>query len=162
MLGNVVPFLAGLAFLRLYDTGRFLGPARDRTSFALVFALAMAVTSIPVISRIMADLGILGTRFARIVLSVAVLEDVLVYVVLNIALAMVAPPAAATFGLPGLLGIEPPGAVGNAYYVVLTLGFFAIPARLGPGLVQKLAGHAPKRPAPQQPDRLPTGDDARR
>ena len=44
-------------------------------AFALVFALAMAVTSIPVISRIMADLGILGTRFARVVLSVAVLED---------------------------------------------------------------------------------------
>ena len=139
VLGNAVPFLAGIAFLRLYDTGRFLGPARDRTSFALVFALAMAVTSIPVISRIMADLGILRTRFARIVLSVAVLEDVCVYVVLNIALALVAPHAATAFGLPGLLGIESSGAVGSAYYVVVTLGFFALPALLGPGLVQKLS-----------------------
>jgi Kef-type K+ transport system membrane component KefB len=139
MFGNVVPFLAGLLFLQLYDTGRFLGPARDRTSFALVFALALAVTSIPVISRIMADLGILGTRFARIVLSVAVLEDVLVYVVLNIALALVVPHSARLFGLPGILGIEPSSAVASAYYVVLTLGFFALPALLGPGLVQKLS-----------------------
>jgi hypothetical protein len=84
-LGNAVPFLAGLGFLKLYDTDRFLGPAGNRTAFVLVFALAMAVTSIPVISRIMTDLGIMGTRFARIVLSVAVLEDLLVYVVLNLA-----------------------------------------------------------------------------
>jgi Kef-type K+ transport system membrane component KefB len=139
MIGNIVPFAAGLLFVRFYDAGRFLGPAQNRTSFALVFALAMAVTSIPVISRIMADLGILGTRFARIVLSVAVLEDVLVYVVLNIALALVALRSAKAFGLPGILGIEPSSAVGSAYYVVLTLGFFALPALLGPGLVQKLS-----------------------
>jgi Kef-type K+ transport system membrane component KefB len=92
-----------------------------------------------VISRIMADLGILRTRFARIVLSVAVLEDVLVYVVLNIALALVIPHASTAFGLPGLLGFDSSSALGNAYYVVLTLGFFALPALFGPGLVQKLA-----------------------
>jgi Kef-type K+ transport system membrane component KefB len=150
-LGNVVPFVAGLAFLRLYDTGRFLGPAGNRTAFALVFALAMAVTSIPVISRIMADLGILNTRFARIVLSVAVLEDVLVYVVLNVALALVVPHATTAFGLPGLLGIKSSGAMGNAYYVVLTLAFFALPVLFGPGLVQKLSemkGNALHRSSP--------------
>jgi Kef-type K+ transport system membrane component KefB len=139
LLGNAMPFVAGLAFVVVYDTGRFLGPARDRTAFALVFALAMAVTSIPVISRIMADLGILGTRFARIVLSVAVLEDVLVYVVLNAALALVAPPASETFSLPSLVGIDTGGIIGNGYYVVLTLVFLAIPVRFGSGVVQKLA-----------------------
>jgi Kef-type K+ transport system membrane component KefB len=79
LLANAAPFLAGVVFLRFYDSGRFLGYAHNPTAFLLVFALAMAVTSIPVISRIMADLGILGTRLARIVLSVAVLEDLLIY-----------------------------------------------------------------------------------
>jgi Kef-type K+ transport system membrane component KefB len=55
----------------------------------------------------MADLGILGTRFARIVLSVAVLEDLLVYVLLNFALALVARPAAEAFSLPSLLSLRP-------------------------------------------------------
>ena len=160
VIGNVVPFVAGLLFLRLYDAGRFLGPARDRTSFALVFALAMAVTSIPVISRIMADLGILGTRFARIVLSVAVLEDVLVYVVLNIALALVVPHSAKPFGLPGMLGIEPSSAVANGYYVALTLGFFALPALFGPGLVQKLSDMPRNLLNRSSPARFPTDDDA--
>jgi Kef-type K+ transport system membrane component KefB len=89
-----------------------------------VFALAMAVTSIPVISRIMADLGILGTRFARILLSVAVLEDLLVYVVLNLALALVAPPHAEAFSLPSLLSLRPASILGNSYYIVVTLAFF--------------------------------------
>jgi Kef-type K+ transport system membrane component KefB len=138
-LGNLVPFLAGLGFLKLYNTDHFLGPAGNRTAFVLVFALAMAVTSIPVISRIMTDLGIMGTRFARIVLSVAVLEDLLVYVVLNLALAMVAPPHADTFSLPELLGLHPASALGNGYYVAVTLAFFTLAAVFGPGSVQRLA-----------------------
>jgi Kef-type K+ transport system membrane component KefB len=142
LAGNAVPFLAGLAFVKVYDTDRFLGPAGNHTAFLLVFALAMAVTSIPVISRIMADLGILGTRFARIVLSVAVLEDLLIYLTLNIALALVAVTHADTFSLPDLLGLEPASVLGNSYYVGLTLAFFALPTLLGPGYLQKLASMA--------------------
>jgi Kef-type K+ transport system membrane component KefB len=88
----------------------------------------------------MADLGILGTRFARIVLSVAVLEDLLVYVLLNFALALVAPPHAEAFTLPSLLAIRPASPLGNAYYVAVTLSFFALPALLGPGFVGRLVG----------------------
>ena len=137
--GNLLPFLAGLAFVNLYDTSRFLGPAGDRLSFALVFALAIAVTSIPVISRIMADLGILGTRFARIVLSVAVVEDLAVYVVLNIALGRAAAGGADGFSLLALAGIHPTSVAGSGYYTVVTLAFFALPAVLGTGTAQRLA-----------------------
>ena len=140
MLGNLVPFLVGVGVVMAYDTSRFLGPARDRVSFMLVFALAMAVTSIPVISRIMADLGILGSRFARIVLSVAVLEDLVVYVVLNIALTRVVSRSGDGFGLLGLLGVEPSSATGTGYHVLVTLAFLLLPALAGPGLVQRLAG----------------------
>ena len=139
VVGNVVPFLAGLAFLGLYDTSRFLGPAGDRFSFGLVFALAVAVTSIPVISRIMADLGILGSRFARVVLAVAVLEDVVIYVVLNIALARVAAGNAEAPGVLAMLGLEPGGSFGIGYHVAVTLGFVLLPVVAGPGLVQRLA-----------------------
>jgi Kef-type K+ transport system membrane component KefB len=137
--GNVAPFLAGVAFLALYDTSRFVGTAGDRFPFGLVFALAIAVTSIPVISRIMADLGILGSRFARIVLAVAVLEDLVIYVVLNVALARVAAGNAESSGVPGLLGLDGGGGVGIGYHVVVTLAFFMLPVFAGPGLVQRLA-----------------------
>jgi Kef-type K+ transport system membrane component KefB len=139
VIGNVVPFLAGLALVALYDTSRFLGPAGDRLSFALTFALAIAVTSIPVIARIMADLGILGSRFARIVLSVAVVEDLIVYVVLSVALARVSGGSAEASGLLHLLGVDAAGALGTVYHVLITLAFFLLPALAGPGLAQRLA-----------------------
>jgi Kef-type K+ transport system membrane component KefB len=137
LLGNAVPFVVGLAFLALYSTDRFLGTAHNRTSFLLIFALAMAVTSIPVISRIMGDLGILDTRFARIVLSVAVLEDLLIYVVLNVAIGMVSSGKTAAWTLPSIIGFKPDGVFGSAYYIVLTLVFFLLPRLLGDDFVQR-------------------------
>ena len=81
------------------------GENANQTSFVLVFAIAVAVTSIPVISRIMHDLGLLRTGFARVVLGVAVVEDVILYVVLAVAVDLATPSGPAT-GLPGALGLE--------------------------------------------------------
>ena len=53
-----------------------------------MIGIAVAVTSIPVISRIFHDLGIMHTRFARLILGVAVIEDVALWVVLAIATAL--------------------------------------------------------------------------
>ncbi len=66
----------------------------------IVFGIAIAITSIPVVSRIMLDLGILDTSFAWIVLGVAVVEDVLLYVLLAIALGLVAHGPGDSWGLP--------------------------------------------------------------
>lgn len=140
LLGNSVPFAVGVVLLLLVSTDRFLGPAHNRTSFLLIFSLAMAVTSIPVISRIMGDLGILDTRFARIVLSVAVLEDLLIYVVLNVAIGMVTSDKTAAWTLPHILGIRADGVLGSVYYIVLTLGFFALPRIVGDDFVQRFRG----------------------
>ena len=87
--GLLVPFAAGLALFAAVDLSRYEGAAQDHTALALVFSIAIAVTSIPIISRIMLDLGLLQTRFARIVLTVAVIEDIVLYVVLAVAIGLV-------------------------------------------------------------------------
>ena len=68
----------------LTDSSDLLGPAQNQTAFVLVFATAIAIASIPVISRIMLDLGILETAFARIVIATAVIDDLLLYLVLAV------------------------------------------------------------------------------
>ena len=141
IVGNVLPFGAGLLFARLVDTGGLAGPAQNRTAFVLVLACGLAVTSIPVISKIMADLGILATSFARIVLAVAVIEDVLLYVVVSVALGMVAPQHGDPFTLPGLLSIRPGSVAGNVYYVVASVAFFSLPLLLGRSFLDRLASH---------------------
>ena len=49
--------VAGLLLFRVIDSSSSLGVAQNDTALLLVFGLAIAVTSIPVISRIMFDLG---------------------------------------------------------------------------------------------------------
>jgi Kef-type K+ transport system membrane component KefB len=98
----------------------------------LVFATAIAVTSIPVITRIMYDLGILDTAFARIVLGVAVIEDVVLYVVLAIALGIAAGATGGGFGIPAALDLTPGSPADVLYYVavtVATLWVFLVPVR---------------------------------
>jgi Kef-type K+ transport system membrane component KefB len=61
--GLVLPFAAGLGLVAVLGVGNFIGTAGNKAALTLVFGMAVAVTSIPVISRIMHDTGLLGTRF---------------------------------------------------------------------------------------------------
>ena len=130
--GMVLPFLAGIGLLQIIDQQSLWGPNGNTTSFLLVFAIAMAVTSIPVISRIMHDLGILDTDFARVVLGVAVLEDIVLYIVLAIAVGYAGGTAGSLFGLPAALGIEGGTGTDMAYHVLATVAFLAFGLILGP------------------------------
>jgi Kef-type K+ transport system membrane component KefB len=137
LAGTLVPFGAGLLVLQFIDLSRFQGAAANDTSFLLVFAIAIAVTSIPVISRIMLDLGILEGAFARIVLTAAVIEDVALYVVLAIALALVSETQGDDFGLAALVGMDPASGLSMAYHVLITLAFFGVFLWLGPRIFKR-------------------------
>jgi Kef-type K+ transport system membrane component KefB len=140
LAGMILPFLAGIAILQLIDGRSLWGPEGNTVSFLLVFAIAMAVTSIPVISRIMHDLGILDTAFARVVLGVAVLEDIVLYVVLAVAVGYAGGKGGSVFGLPAALGIEGGTGADMVYHAVATLGFMALCLLAGPPVYRWLGG----------------------
>jgi Kef-type K+ transport system membrane component KefB len=88
-VGTLVPFALALAAAPLLPLGSLAGAASSsRLPLVLVIAIAVAVTSIPVISRILYDLNVLHTRFARLVLGVAVVEDIALWAVLAVATAL--------------------------------------------------------------------------
>lgn len=89
-LGTPLPFLLALLAAPLLPLDRFMGTAGSESAVVLVFACAAAVTSIPVITKIFSDLGILHTRFASLQLGSAVLEDIGLWGVLSIASALAA------------------------------------------------------------------------
>jgi Kef-type K+ transport system membrane component KefB len=138
--GTLLPFAFGLAAVRLIDQHAQWGAHANSTSFVLVFGIAMAVTSIPVISRIMHDLGILDTDFARVILSVAVLEDLVLYVVLATAIGYAGAPGIAASGLPGVLGVSGGSAADLAYHVAASLAFLAASMLAGPPAYRWLGG----------------------
>jgi Kef-type K+ transport system membrane component KefB len=135
--GLVVPFVVGLLAVKVVDTGDLLGPANSVPALTLVLGLAMAVTSIPVISRIMFDLGVLHTSFARIVLGVAVLEDIVVYVILAIALGYTMSTEASDFGVSAALGLQPGTTAFLFFHVAATLVFFILMLTLAPPLFRR-------------------------
>ena len=137
-LGLLLPFAAGLALVAILGTRGVVGTAANHTALILVFGMAVAVTSIPVISRIMHDVGLLGTRFARIVLSVAVIEDIVVYVVLAVAVGLVETSGSKAFGLPTLLGIHGVTA-SSIYHTVVAVLFLGLALRLGGPAYRTLA-----------------------
>jgi Kef-type K+ transport system membrane component KefB len=118
--GIVVPFAAGLAAFHLLRLDYLAGSAKNVSSLSLVFATAIAVASIPVISRIMLDLGIANTPFARIVLSAAVIEDIVLYAVLAIAVGL-AGGEVGSFGVAGWFSIAPASLVGSCYFAAATV-----------------------------------------
>jgi Kef-type K+ transport system membrane component KefB len=137
--GTILPFLAGLGLLQVLDLRSSWGPHASAASFLLIFAIAMAVTSIPVISKIMHDLGILDTSFARVVLGVAVAEDIVLYVILAVSLGLAQGGAGALFGLPALLGIGSGTPADMAYHVVATLAVLGAALTFGPRVYRAAA-----------------------
>jgi Kef-type K+ transport system membrane component KefB len=117
-IGTVLPFFTMLVFAGLLPLAWFMGLRSNRTSLVLVMSIAVAVTSIPVISRIFFDLKILHTRFARLVLGVAVLEDIALWAVLAVATSL-----ADAAGLPERK---------IALHIGLTLVYFVMGLSLAP------------------------------
>jgi Kef-type K+ transport system membrane component KefB len=125
LLGTGLPF--GLVLLAgpWLPLAPMMGAAAHRTALLLVVGIAVAVTSIPVISRIFYDLKILHTRFARLVLGVAVLEDIALWGVLAIATAL------------AQSGSLPRAAI--ARHLLINAGYFAAGLWLAPPLLRRLS-----------------------
>jgi len=88
IVGTGIPFVLGLVLGPRLVSPALSGPDGNRISLIIILAVAVAVTSVPVVSKIFADLKILHTRFARLVLGVAVLEDIVLWLALAIATAV--------------------------------------------------------------------------
>lgn len=94
-------FVLGLGYLGFIPLSRLTGTLGAQTSTLLVVAIATSVTSIPVISRIFWDLGIMRTRFVSLLLGYAVLEDIALWVVLAFATSLAKSTALASQSLTG-------------------------------------------------------------
>jgi K+:H+ antiporter len=124
-VGTGLPFILALSVAPFLPLGILAGRVQARTSLLLVVGIAVAVTSIPVISKIMHDLDILHTRFARLVLGVAVLEDIGLWAVLAIATALAES------------GTVPQRKI--AVHIVITLVYFGTGLLFAPKLLRRLA-----------------------
>jgi len=92
IVGTGIPFILGLVLGPWLIRPALAGPNGNRISLTIILGVGVAVTSVPVVSKIFADLKILHTRFARLVLGVAVLEDIVLWLALAVATALAGKP----------------------------------------------------------------------
>ena len=111
-----IPIALGY-FCISYFENFFTGELGNHLSFSLVFLSAIAVTSIPVISKIFFDIGIIHTRFASIVLTTSTIQDLFLWILLNIAI------NSATSNEISILD--------NIWTAIITIALFAIVKILG-------------------------------
>src|SRR5690349_20799410 len=124
IVGTGIPFALGLVLGPSLIRPALAGPNGNRISLVIILAVGVAVTSVPVVSKIFADLRILHTRFARLVLGVAVLEDIVLWLALALATAMA--------GKTVLNARE------MSYHLVSTIGFFVLGLTIVPRLVKRI------------------------
>lgn len=82
---TIIPMVSGLVFVRGFSS-YFIGTVNSYAAFLLVFIIGIAITSIPVISKIFFDMGIIDTRFANVVLTASTLQDLCLWILLNTAI----------------------------------------------------------------------------
>jgi len=125
IVGTGIPFILGLVLGPRLIRPVLAGPNGNRVSLIIILAVGVAVTSVPVVSKIFADLNILHTRFARLVLGVAVLEDIALWLALAVATAMA-----------GKAVINPRE---MSYHLITTIGFFGLGLTIVPRIIKRIS-----------------------
>lgn len=124
LVGTGIPFVLGLVFGSRLIHPALSGPKGNLLSLTIILAVAVAVTSVPVLSKMFLDLRIIHTRFARLVLGVAVLEDIVLWLALAVATSVA--------GHSSLKSRE------LLIHLLLTIAFFGLGLTVVPRIIKRI------------------------
>ena len=119
--GLIIPFALGFIFPYFFP--EFFG-SQDRSrhlAFSLFMGTAMAITALPVIARILMDLNIFKSRMGMLVISSAMINDLIGWLIFSVVL--------------GMIGKEQNMSLLNT--VLLTVGFTLTMLTVGRGLINR-------------------------
>jgi Kef-type K+ transport system membrane component KefB len=121
VIGATIPaFIIGWFAADMFNIAPYLGSANSTLAMKIVIAISIAVTSIPVISKIFNDLGIMQTRFAKIVIACAGIHDILLWIALGYATALASQGGDYTVGS----ALKSVGISGAFIFGTLFFGYF--------------------------------------
>lgn len=121
-LGLIIPFAIGFAFPYFFPA--FFGSTDENRhlAYALLMGTSMAITALPVIARILMDLNMFKSRMGMLVISSAMINDLIGWLIFSVVL--------------GMIGKEQNLSLWST--VLLTLGFTAIMLTVGRGLINRM------------------------
>lgn len=105
VLGMVVPFVvgAGVAYLLAVNADNWIGYNTESDSpipFALFLGIAMSITALPVIAKILMDLNMFKSDMGMLIMSSAMVNDLLGWIGFALVIAMIMPEGESAMSLP--------------------------------------------------------------
>lgn len=86
--GLVIPFAFGFALPYFFEDYFKAGDPKNQLAQALFMGISMAITALPVIVRILMDLGMFKSKMGMLVISSAMISDLVGWLVLSVVLTM--------------------------------------------------------------------------
>jgi Kef-type K+ transport system membrane component KefB/mannitol/fructose-specific phosphotransferase system IIA component (Ntr-type) len=122
--GMVIPFAFGFFSASMFP--RFLGAtdATDHTVFALFIGTALSISALPVVARILMDLGLLRSEMGTIVMSSAMFDDLVGWILFGLVL--------------GMMKTQGEAGQGIGHTIVLVLSFAVLMLTFGRWLIHKI------------------------
>jgi Kef-type K+ transport system membrane component KefB len=123
LLGLIVPFFVGFIFPYLFPEFFGIADKQQHIVFALFMGTAMAISALPVIVRILMDLNLFKSRMGLLVVTSAMVDDVVGWIIFSVILGMI--------GKNG-------HAMSIGYTIGLTITYVALMLTLGRGLLNRI------------------------
>jgi Kef-type K+ transport system membrane component KefB/mannitol/fructose-specific phosphotransferase system IIA component (Ntr-type) len=124
LLGMLIPFAFGLLAAGVFPHVLGIAEGTDRLVFALFIGTALSISALPVIARILMDLGLLRTEMGTVVMSSAMFDDLAGWILFGLVLGMMNPNADAGHGV--------------RHTIILVLSFAALMLTVGRWLIHKI------------------------
>jgi Kef-type K+ transport system membrane component KefB len=124
--GAVFPFSLGFSIAWLAPRSLFADQKSDPLIFSLFIAVALSITALPVIVRILMDLNLYHSELGMTIVAAAVFDDIAGWIVFATIL--------------GMMGASPGNGLGIVHTILLTLGFTAVMLTLGRWLIHRILG----------------------
>ncbi|MEQ1584356.1 MAG: cation:proton antiporter [Cyclobacteriaceae bacterium] len=120
-LGLIIPFALGFMFPYFFPEFFDSTDETRHLAYSLFMGTSMAITALPVIARILMDLNIFKSRMGMLVISSAMITDLIGWLVFSVVL--------------GMIGKEQSMSIWKT--ILLTVGFTAVMLTLGRGLINR-------------------------
>lgn len=120
-LGLIIPFAIGFIFPYFFPVFFGSTDGERHLAYSLFMGTSMAITALPVIARILMDLNIFKSRMGMLVISSAMINDLIGWLIFSVVL--------------GMIGKEQNISLWNT--VMLTVGFTLVMLTLGRGLINR-------------------------
>ncbi len=122
--GMVIPFAVGFLSARMFPRFLSAGEGTDPIVFALFIGTALSISALPVVARVLMDLGLLRSEMGTIVMSSAMFDDLVGWILFGLVLGMMTPQGDAGHGI--------------RHTIILVLSFAALMLTVGRWLIHRI------------------------